>query len=497
VSLVLFAIRTISAISFAEPLFVITSGAEEESTFAIWKYVHGLAVYADPYLPPFAASYYNWLFYAVYGTTTAFARHVFGLGDEWIPTIGRLPTLIFTGLGAIIAYYLFRPGFVAFGTNGQILAAALASFAFMGPLIGFWAISVNPEIAATVLGFTAISIFLAWYQRWPLTAVVAASILSYLSWSFKQSHVFVAGALMVFLFFRRDWRSLGFVVAIHGLTVGGTLAAGTDAYRLMIFYHIPLAKELFGAHASGLNFEIATLTRNLINLAVKAGPLAAICILPFILARMSPGGLRRAFNDDRLLLALCGFVISTILAIPASAKIGAAENYYFPLSIFTAFALATLWPHTAFYPQVSRAFFAIFAAGWIANAVACATVLTGKAGVLSVRSWHAKFIAQRACIAATPGPRLLIPIHLAVPWINPSGPYFVYAYNYPYDRAAGYQYPEGTIHDLIARAYFATLVVSEGSPAEFDGASFERYTPASTSCAGLSIYSRMDAKPTG
>lgn len=38
-----------------------------ESLFAIWKYVHGLAVYNDRYQPPYNAAMYNWLFYESYG----------------------------------------------------------------------------------------------------------------------------------------------------------------------------------------------------------------------------------------------------------------------------------------------------------------------------------------------------------------------------------------------------------------------------------------------
>src|SRR5438045_9141407 len=46
---------------------VTTSGCEEEALFSLWRFAHGEAVYSDPTLLPYAISYFNWLFYLVYG----------------------------------------------------------------------------------------------------------------------------------------------------------------------------------------------------------------------------------------------------------------------------------------------------------------------------------------------------------------------------------------------------------------------------------------------
>ena len=48
------------------PGVAITSGCEEESLFALWRAGHGQPVYLDTAHPPFAAAYFNWLFYATY-----------------------------------------------------------------------------------------------------------------------------------------------------------------------------------------------------------------------------------------------------------------------------------------------------------------------------------------------------------------------------------------------------------------------------------------------
>ena len=86
-NILLMSLRAVSAISFSEPLMVITSGAEEDSALAIWKYIKNLPVFEDPHRLPFTASAYNWLYYAFYGELTAFFIAALSLSDSWIPTI--------------------------------------------------------------------------------------------------------------------------------------------------------------------------------------------------------------------------------------------------------------------------------------------------------------------------------------------------------------------------------------------------------------------------
>lgn len=492
VSIGMMAIRAVSAISFAEPLLAITSGAEEESTFALWKAVHGLPVYADPYVPPFAATYYNWLFYAVYGLVTSVVLGAFTLADAWIPTIGRLVSLAFAALGAALAYRLFRPGFGALGSYGRVLAVTLAVFVFFGPLVGFWAISVHPDLPATVLGVAAVTAFLALYPLQRLPAVLAAAGLGYAAWALKQSHIFAIGAVFLFLVLRREWRLTAVLLGVSGAAIIVTLAAGSDIYRYMILYHLPVIGSLLVGGATGLVFDTGTLTRNLLNFAVKAGPLVGVAVALPMLAARGPAVWLRIMRDDQMLLAICAVLVTSVIAMPASGKLGAAENYYFPVAAFAALAMSTASPYLTERAGTPRALLAALAAGWLANAIASGMVIAGMTGVRSVWVWHERLSAQRSCIAPTPGPRFFPQTHLAVPWINPSGPYFVFAYNYLLDRAAGRSFPEGTIGALITTGYFATLAVPEGSSEHFDGAQFDRYVRGTTSCAGLWIYRRRE-----
>ena len=70
-SLALFFLRFFLNTSFTQPLHITTSGYEEESLYALWKYLYRpQEVYSDFHNMPFAASYFNWLFYSAYGEFT-------------------------------------------------------------------------------------------------------------------------------------------------------------------------------------------------------------------------------------------------------------------------------------------------------------------------------------------------------------------------------------------------------------------------------------------
>src|ERR1700761_6181945 len=78
-----FFLRAHSIISFNMPNQIITTGCEEESIYAIWKFVHHKMIYSDEFLPPFAISSYNWLFYWIYGSLTKLVFFVNNMGDAW------------------------------------------------------------------------------------------------------------------------------------------------------------------------------------------------------------------------------------------------------------------------------------------------------------------------------------------------------------------------------------------------------------------------------
>ncbi len=88
--------RLAHCFTFPIPLLMVTTGCEDESLFAMWKHLHGQAVYADPNKIPFATSYFNWGFYVFYGTIIKFCIETLHLADTWIPSVGRIISFGFT-----------------------------------------------------------------------------------------------------------------------------------------------------------------------------------------------------------------------------------------------------------------------------------------------------------------------------------------------------------------------------------------------------------------
>ena len=83
-------------------------------------------------------------------------------------------------------------------------------------IAGFYTEQIN------VLALASAAFFLGLYPRRPLVAVLAAAACAYLAWSFKQSNVFLAGGVGLFLLARRDWVRLGILCAVMTTACGAT-----------------------------------------------------------------------------------------------------------------------------------------------------------------------------------------------------------------------------------------------------------------------------------
>lgn len=467
---VLLLIRAESAISFARPLLLVTSGAEEEGVLGILRAMDG-AAYTDPSRIPFAASYYNWLFFGVFATVTGAVKGALGLDVAWVPTIGR-----FVGLaGALLC------GWVAWGCLRRVAPSPspwvnhhnrlLAAWLAIGPLVGWWALSLNPELWATALSEAAILAVLAGFERRKLASVALAAGLAAAAWGFKQSYLFVPLGLGLFLLLRLEIRAIMVLVAVFVAGVALPVLLGSPEYRGML-----LAFQ-------GSDFAWWQLERNLLNTAPKIVPvlLGALLVLP-LLRRW------RAVRDDTpLLLSLC-CVLACLPVLPASAKVGAAENYYFPLVFFLALlagrGVARLeesgWPRL---PTLA------LTAAWLLELAACALVVAGIGGVRSVREMDARYQEQRNCIAALPAPMFSHDPYLQLPWMRAEGPRFVLAYQYDMERAKGRVFEQDGVGGLIRDGWFASLALP-GGRTTIDGATLDRYRRLPEPCAGLGIYVR-------
>jgi hypothetical protein len=199
--LLLMAARGYYGISFHMPLQLMTSGAEYESLYVIWKYVNELTVYADHTRIPFAGSFYNWLYYYFYGEATGIILKLFSLNDVWLPTITRLISITGAIYGAWITRKLFCL-FLPISSNFlNKIGLALAILIFLGPLMGFFGIATQPDIWGFALDVTAIYLFLRFYEERPLFGVILFCLFAYLAWGLEDALYF---NLYIFCWLGRD-----------------------------------------------------------------------------------------------------------------------------------------------------------------------------------------------------------------------------------------------------------------------------------------------------
>ena len=459
VNVALMAARAATAISFSEPLFVVTSGAEEDSALSFWKYIEGRTVFEDPHRLPFVGAAYNWLYYAFYGEAIRPILRVFDLGYEWLPTIGRYVSIVITAICAGVAVFtLRRIGPTESGLRQHLILFGL--FLFLGPLVGFWAISLNVELAATLCALLAAAAIFQLFDTRPMAAVVLACVFGYLAWSFKQSHIFVAGALVLFLLVRREWRLLVVVLFFFGLGWGAAMVIGSEAYLKMLLFK-----------GTDKTLELGRLNINLRNLVLKTTPVlaaAALLLVPLFRAQYRISDIR---NSTPVFFSLCG-VIVTALTIPMSAKQGASENYYFVFIVFLVLLIFAVLRALQDRDLDLRPWHGLLCFGWILNIVATLSVLTGMNGVVSVKSWHDQHIAARPCVQELPGPMLpVLNPYFTLPWMSKAEPRFNVFYNYPYDRRAKRWFEFDGLNGLVKNGYFAAILLSPGDNTTVDGAS--------------------------
>jgi hypothetical protein len=488
----LIAVRGYYAISFSEPLQLVTSGAEYESLFVIWKYINGLTVYADHTRIPFAGSFYNWVYYFFYGEVTVAALNFLSLGDAWLPTVTRLITATGAVYGAWIATRLFWEFSAAGDDFLNCVGLALALLIFLGPLMGFFGIATQPDIWGFAFDVTSVYAFLRLYQRRPLTGVLVFCLFAYLAWGFKQIFVFSTGTVGLFLLLRRDWKMLGVLVVLSWTGWGATLGLGSAQY----------VKTIVAFGGSTVSLDSANLIRNLSNFSVKflpvllglAGVLAAIILSGRSKALIADvrSSLTAKGHRPHSALALIGAIITGVLIIPASAKLGASESYYFMLTFFLSLLLLSglawvrkpdVWPVTVSLP---------LGMGWLLHGLAICLVFAGVTGVLSKRHTHTAVSQVRDCLVEKKlsQPLFISDQYLSLPWMVPAEQHFVVQTNYRWDKPGGIEMEGGGIGGLIDKGYFATIVLGGNT---YDGSDLKRYRKLKEKCGAFSIFNRISA----
>lgn len=454
------------------PGSAITSGCEEESMFAIWRQAHGEPVYLDPSAPPYAAAYFNWLFYRSYGAVATLAR------SDTAPGLfikyGRMFTLCGAVIGAAALSLLAWRMQAGQPSAARLGALALVAFALFGPLTGWWIVTLRPDVwalACECVGLTVILLATQQSHTRRLGFAVVAAVCFYAAWAFKQNYLQGAGVALLFLLWQRQWSSAA--ILIGGLVIGvmaTVLSQGPD-------YVIGISETALSSRYS-LSLGLA----NFQGMLVRSLPLFLLAgLLPWLAATPGESPLLR----PTMRLATLGLILSLAATFLASCKGGAASNYYFTTTIFILLlALAA----------VARSGGHIITCGAYLLAIALsAYVLIG--GRLQLDTGADSLARRWAVWAHAPSPRYADDQCLNLPWLNPEAPTYFTAFHYQSERIRGLPFKFDGIGGLIRQGYFAALFLPAEATTSFDGGSLAGYDRGPT-VDGMTLWLRKPSPGT-
>ena len=469
----LFIVRALYVFSFDAPRHVITSGFEEESLFAVWKYTYGFPVYSDPHQVPFAASYFNWLFYQLYGGVTSFVLNNASLIDDWLPSIARAITLAIILMGCALNYRLLKMATPNQQPLNPAISFSLSSFIWFGPLIGFWGLTVRPDVAGLFFDAIAAYCFLKYLPSRPRTAILLAALGCYLSWSFKQVNIVMPIAIGLYLLWDRKWQLVflfsGVLISAFAITLW---AASPNMLNALLFVK------------TALPFSFDVLQGNFLNLIKKTVPIISLLVgTAFILKRHKKEPL-----NPMVILGLCGIIGWAITLLPASSKVGSADNYHFIMLFFMVLIAAGALQQLQQHSLALQRNYAV--AGLLM--IFSIAVAFSQASFKHLDTQHQDLIAIRECMQKLPKPLFVINHYAALPWMNQQSFPFVLAYNYWNDRVDGESFEDNGIGGLIDKSYFKTLILPVQITSTFDGASLLPFQKETEVCPGYAVWSRNE-----
>ncbi len=441
-SLLLFAMRVWANISFLHPQFIMTSGCEEEALFSIWKYTQHQPVYADPHLIPFAGSYFNWLFYFLYGNVALSALSLAHADSLWLPPVCRSISLAFAATGAGICWLILGE-LNPFG----FFSSSLRKFAWsllllINPLCGFWVMTARPDIGGLVLELAGFLFLLRYLRTRHLREILFAVVSLYAAWSFKHSYIAVMASGCLVLLFSQNWRALALLVVLWLALVMGTLFLGGSTYRASIL--------LSQIHCAWHPLDCF---RTLVTALVKM-PFLPLGFLALFIS--SPGNiLRLVRTNPAFFILLLATGITFAIDFLLSGKEGAADYYYITAALYSGLLLAKLTEYLR--PSLVYAGLSLASCSMIAG---IALVLSGRQGVVN---WQPYYLSQATLaqkLVPLPGPVLVTDRDGNLPWVQTKPPYFVIAYTYKMDQDAGEKHEGGGWEGLVQSGYFGTVVTS-------------------------------------
>ena len=473
----LMALRIFNTVDFNEALQLVTSGAEWESMYAIWKVINGQQLYTDRLEIPYNAVVYNWLFYHSYAAFSGTILNLLTLGDQWLPTVGRFFSLFAITSGGYGAYCVFTRMYKSINVWTRVYCFAFAGYVAAGPMIGWWTFTARADLWAMALEIIAVAVFLKYYRSRPIAAVLSFSLLCYAAWSFKQINVYAVGAGGLFLLLNRDWKALFTLSGVMIFLWTATLLIGGPLYREAILFSD--FTIIFAASQGAFNLS---------SLATKTTPSLTVLAALLLTYVLLPEKRRTLTGNDGVVLACCGIFVSALMAIPASFQTGAGDNYYFTLSFFMALAVVAGTAALMHDGRLPTLIAPASILGWTIHIIAILMVLGGYKGVTDVRSQHVAHMARKQCLDKLPRPLFVDYSYFSLPWMTPGNEPFVISFQYLVERDAGKTFKQGGIGGLIDERHFNALAfISKATPKTYDGSDLKGYTHRPDLCDAMAV----------
>lgn len=430
--------RIAGAVRWDRPFLGATSGGEEETLFSVWKAVHGLPVYGDPWRPPFADSAYGWLFYRSYAAWSRFWLAGFGLDDTWLPTVSRG----FTIVGMAVAIVALRAVFRATPGRGGGLAWPLAATAIVNPLFHWWSFTTKPDVWALALELVALAAATRAVVSRRFLPLVPVAVACSLAWSFRQSNVAVLVGTGAALLLAGRWRQFAALVAIMAAVFAASFAVLGRNFWESAIVAMALAGDMDAAR--GLRIGVAALAKD---------PLLAVSVAALVPAALA---CRRWWQDPVARLLVVTGVFAAGFHLVLAGRAGADTNYLFSAAaILPGAVLATLPPGLAGRRR-RHLFIAAAAVGLL---MAAGAVLGGARGRLAPENDDGLH-RLRAVRDRLPQPIFCTHVAANVPWVLGDGADSMVV-GFPYAgmlRARPARFTSGTVEQMLRDGSFGTIV---------------------------------------
>ena len=324
-----FAVRLFSVITIGS-LFTST-GTEEAPIYSVWKVVHHHRLYESPVSGYFGLGLYNWLFYTLYGSII----RLIGLDASSLILAGRLITLFFAVLGCIGFRMVLR----------RVAPQLSPAWAWMLSILvwadsgeaGWWQVSVRPDFAALAAATWAFWFWIEAIKSGRPRLAVAASLLFYAAWSFKQTTVllFIACCLIVLLV-QRSMVGFAALAIPFAVLVAVTFAVGGHDYYLNTVY------------APSINAFVASDGLREIAKAIAASPFiwigGAVGAAALISGRLEMGSIGPLVSPVFSALLL-GYFLSVLGDCVGICRLGSTRNTLFEAFLVSAILVSIAVSH--------------------------------------------------------------------------------------------------------------------------------------------------------